>query len=187
MAKKHSKHWWWMSFFAVGFAQQFMLCPLVYPMYSVAKMSNEGSDDSSLSLSKMTILDCVATFGSVLGLIIAYFADNQLYSYCKANSKVKEKRGPILNSGLWGLSRHPNYLGEQIWWWSFALFSVARGDYLALIGPFINTCVLVHVTHLTEMHMLSTWSEKRAAQYKKYAETTPAWINIPFFPKTLLP
>jgi steroid 5-alpha reductase family enzyme len=185
MAKRHGKHWWWISFFAVGVAQQFMLCPLVYPMYSLSKMSHHEGDRGGVIgmfsvVSKLTCLDWVAIFGSVLGLTIAYFADNQLHSYCKANSKVKEKIGPILNYGLWGLSRHPNYLGEQIWWWSFSLFSVARGDYAALIGPFINSCVLVHVTRLTEEHMLSTWDEKRAKLYLKYAETTPAWLSLPF-------
>ena len=80
--------------------------------------SVDSADNRNTTLTRcgISLLLCpvlFATFGSVLGLIIAYFADNQLYSYCKANSKVKEKRGPILNSGLWGLSRHPKQ--QYIW------------------------------------------------------------------------
>jgi len=33
----------------------------------------------------------------------------------------------LLNTGMWKYSRHPNYFGEQLWWWSFAIFSVNVG------------------------------------------------------------
>lgn len=123
-----------MSFWAVGVAQQFMLVPLVYPMYTIT-LASGGVE--------WTIVDSIATGGSLLGIGIACVADNQLYSYC---NRSKKEKPPVLSEGLWSLSRHPNYVGEQIWWWSFALFAVARSDYLALIGAFINSCVLVHVT-----------------------------------------
>ena len=161
MARKWGGHWWWMSFFAVGLAQQFMLCPLVYPFYVITARAEPWS-----------FWDTAATFGSAIGIGISWAADGQLHEYCKT---PKGKKAPVLSTGLWRYSRHPNYVGEQIWWWSLALFGLRR-DWWAVSGALINSLVLAHVTTLTEDHMLSTWTRTRIKEYRKYAKVTPAWV-----------
>jgi len=160
MAKSYGRKWWWMSFWFVGAAQQLMLCPLVYPIYVI---SVSGKSD-------FAIMDCISVLGCLSGLVIAFFADNQLYDYCSSKRTTK---APVLRTGLWQYSRHPNYAGELLWWWSLACFS---NCYASLIGPIINTCVLLRVTELTEKHMESHWKSSRVIEYKEYAEITPAWI-----------
>ena len=72
-------------------------------------------------------LDTVATVLSLLGVFTAMLADNQLREFM-VDAERRKKEGkpkiPILATGLWKYSRHPNYFGEQLWWWSLALFSV---------------------------------------------------------------
>ena len=79
MAKSYGRKWWWMSFWFVGAAQQLMLCPLVYPIYVI---SVSGKSD-------FAIMDCISVLGCLSGLVIAFFADNQLYDYCSSKRTTK--------------------------------------------------------------------------------------------------
>ncbi len=49
----------------------------------------------------------------------------------RAGRKLEELPAPynrgFNTSGLWRLSRHPNYLGEQTIWVAFYIFSIAAG------------------------------------------------------------
>lgn len=47
------------------------------------------------------------------------------------------------STGLWQWSRHPNYFGEQLFWWGFALFAVSVGQSWTLIGPLFNSICMV--------------------------------------------
>ena len=45
-------------------------------------------------------------------------------------------------AGLWRYSRHPNHVGEQLWWWGLALFGVsASGALWPLLGTAFNSAV----------------------------------------------
>jgi steroid 5-alpha reductase family enzyme len=67
------------------------------------------------------ILDGVAAVITAGALLIEAVADEQLRAFRRAH----RESGPICESGLWGLCRHPNYLGEISLWWGLFLFGVA--------------------------------------------------------------
>lgn len=46
--------------------------------------------------------------------------------------------------GLWRYSRHPNHVGEQMFWWGLAIFAISSGDLWTLIGPIFNTICMVN-------------------------------------------
>ena len=52
-----------------------------------------------------------------------------------------------MDRGLWGWSRHPNYFGESLIWWGFALIAcgVPYG-WIAFISPLTITWLLVFVS-----------------------------------------
>ncbi len=57
-----------------------------------------------------------------IGVLLAMVSDNQLHKF-KESSSAKE----VLTSGVWGKIRHPNYLGEILFWWG--LYFMATGVY----------------------------------------------------------
>ncbi|GKV49425.1 hypothetical protein SLEP1_g56175 [Rubroshorea leprosula] len=119
----------------------------------------------------------VAAAVCLCGIVIAYFADTQLHDFVTRNQKLKELGKPLaanLERGLWQYSRHPNYFGEQLWWWGLVLFAGNLGHGWTFIGSLINSMCLVYVTVLVEQRMLK--QDYRAEAYRIYQKTTSAWI-----------
>ena len=61
----------------------------------------------------------------MLGLFVAIaietIADLQLHAFIAK----KKQPGEFITSGLWAWSRHPNYFGENGFWWGLMLFGLA--------------------------------------------------------------
>jgi len=85
-----------------------------------------------------------------------------------------EEKMQLLNTGLWKYSRHPNYFGEQLWWWSLSLFAIKCGQPLAVIGTAFNSFILWVVVKMTEGKMLREWKPERAEKFREYQRTTSA-------------
>lgn len=131
-----------------------------------------------------SFLDAAAAALSIGGILCAYVADTQLAAFVEGNKRRREAGKPIvqlLDSGLWRHSRHPNYLGEQMYWWGMALFAVAAGHPEAVWGTILNSFVLLYVTCMTEAKMLREWAPERASLYRQYQRTTSMWLLLPKF------
>lgn len=125
----------------------------------------------------LSIWDSVAAAVCLSGIVIAYLADTELYGFVTRNEKLEELGKPPvanLDRGLWWYSRHPNYFGEQLWWWGLVLFAWSLGHGWAFIGALINSLVLAYVTVLVERRMLE--KDYRVEAYRLYQKTTSVWI-----------
>lgn len=71
----------------------------------------------------------------------------QLISDIQMAKYRKTKKTPFIREGLWKYSRHPNYLGEILMWWSVALmaFCVEQSWYI-LIGALVNTLMFLFIS-----------------------------------------
>jgi steroid 5-alpha reductase family enzyme len=83
----------------------------------------------------------------------------------------------------WRTSRHPNYFGEQLFWWSIAGFGLVCGEPWVAIGAAFNSTVLAAVTIMTERRMLAV-PERRVA-FEAYRQRTS--VLIPWWPRSLPP
>lgn len=106
---------------------------------------------------------------TILGILISLVAVAlELVSDRQAHSFRKENRGKVCNIGLWKSSRHPNYLGEILFWWGlfFIYISVAPGEWLTAIGAVANTLLFIFVSiPLMEKRQLAT--KPAYAEYRR--------------------
>ena len=92
---------------------------------------------------------------------------------------VRARRDPaaVLDGGVWAACRHPNYLGEVLFWWGLWLSGVAAAPAWAwtAAGPLAITLLFVRVS--------VPWMDRRmAARHPAYLarlRTTPALVPWP--------
>jgi steroid 5-alpha reductase family enzyme len=125
------------------------------------------------------VLDVAIAVLFVLLLIGETVADQQQWNFHTAKAAGQtEKR--FLTTGLWRLSRHPNFFFEQAQWWVLFLFgAVAAGSLLqwTVLGAVLLTLLFVGSTRFTESITLSKYPE-----YAEYQATTSA--IVPWIPRT---
>ena len=70
--------------------------------------------------------------------------------------KVRKDRNEIINVGLWKYSRHPNYLGEIMFWYglAFVYLLVDHSSINVLLGAFVNHLMFLFISiPMAENHM----------------------------------
>ena len=92
----------------------------------------------------------------------------------------KANQGKIMDRGLWGLSRHPNYFFEWLGWVAYPLVAVPGGGWLgwlALLAPLLMYYLLVNVSGIPplEKHM----AETRGAAFEDYRRRVRAFWPVP--------
>ncbi len=116
----------------------------------------------------------VVLFG--IGFTFEAVGDYQLQRF-KADP---DNRGKVLDSGLWRYTRHPNYFGDAVLWWGFAMFAVAvDGRLWTLIGPVVMTVLLMKVSGVA---LLEKRLSETKPKYADYVRRTNAFF--PWFPKS---
>ena len=90
---------------------------------------------TSFKTSLLILGVAVAFFGTILELI----ADNQLHDF---KLKAGFKKEAVLNRGLWGFMRYPNYFGEVLFWLGLALCGLASGGEFWMISGLIVIVLL---------------------------------------------
>jgi steroid 5-alpha reductase family enzyme len=112
------------------------------------------------------------------GLVFEFTADLQKYKFNSAHASGENKKW--ISSGLWSLSRHPNYFGETTAWFGLALICMsgsvtARSCITCLVSPaFSFTFLLFTSLMLLEKRGDSKWGSLRA--YNQYKADTPVWM-----------
>ena len=121
------------------------------------------------------VLDIIAVIITAGAIIIETIADEQLRRFT-AN---KTHSGAIMDKGLWAFSRHPNYLGEVMFWWGLFLFSLAANSryWWTVIGPAAITALFVFFS----IPMMEKHSLERRPGYDEHRKHTP--VLLPWFKK----
>ena len=108
----------------------------------------------------------------IFGLAIEIIADNQKTVF-RSNFENKDK---FITTGLWALSRHPNYLGEILLWTGIAVMSISslQGlQYLTLISPVFVYILLVYISGIRMLEDQANKKWGHLDSYKKYIKNTP--------------
>ena len=112
----------------------------------------------------MNFLDILAILVTGYAIFLETAADRQLRNFMLQN----KESGKTLNQGLWGLSRHPNYLGEILFWWGLYLFALAANPdfWWVITGPVAITLMFIFAS----IPMIEKRMMKRQKDYETYKE-----------------
>ena len=112
----------------------------------------------------------------LLGLAIETTADMQLDAFLK-RKKDGTEAAVLLTTGLFRYSRRPNYFGETLIWWGFAIMVLPLPfGFLGLISPLTITYI---VTRITGPMLENIFIAKYGDTYRGYMRTTSYFIPFP--------
>jgi steroid 5-alpha reductase family enzyme len=83
--------------------------------------------------------------------------------------------------GLWKYSRHPNYFGEMLVWWSLLAAAGSTVPRWAVASPLMVCSLLMFVSGVPLIETKYDEKYKNNAAYHKYKSSTS--LIIPTFPK----
>ena len=119
-------------------------------------------------------LDAVVAVGVAIWLLGALFeavGDAQLAAY-----RRRADRPPVLDTGLWRYTRHPNYFGDACVWWGVWLVSAsAWPGALTVVSPAAMTYFLVFVTGARPLEE----TMRQRPGYLAYAARTSMFVPLP--------
>lgn len=153
----NSPGFWWKSYFLVFVLQALLAWLVALPLFEIFQGSQGLGGWQVVGIT-------LATFG----LIFEAVADWQLASF-KARPENHDK---VMDQGLWGLSRHPNYFGECCVWWGIFLAALPHG-WWSLFSPLIMTGLLLRVSGVA---LLEKDIDQRRPRYADYIASTPAFL-----------
>jgi len=131
--------------------------------------------------SPLNWIDYLLSFLFVLFVLFEFIADNQQYVFqtekhrrMKAGEALGDYEKGFIDTGLWGIVRHPNYAMEQAIWLVFYFFSVN------VTGEWVNWSVAGCALLLILFKGSSDFSEEISAgkypAYLTYQKTVPRFI-----------
>lgn len=115
----------------------------------------------------LNIFDVLAFLVIAFALILETVSDNQMRCY------LKEHKGEdgIMDQGLWGRCRHPNYLGEMGYWWGLWLFAMAANPsfWWVVAGPLAISFMFLFAS----IPMLEKRLIAKRPGYREYQKRVP--------------
>ncbi|MET0382599.1 MAG: DUF1295 domain-containing protein [Burkholderiaceae bacterium] len=117
-------------------------------------------------------LDAAGAAMASIGFVFEAVGDAQMARF-KADPR---NRGQVMDRGLWGLTRHPNYFGEAVFWWGLWLIALgAAGSDAAwtAVSPLLMTVLLLKVSGVA---MLEKDIADRRPAYRDYIARTNAFF-----------
>jgi steroid 5-alpha reductase family enzyme len=156
--------YWPLSF--VGFH----LMPTVLVFFGCLPLFPLLTGAGSRELGALDLAAVIVTCGAIL---VESTADRQLRRFL-TSPRVP---GAVLDTGLWSLSRHPNYFGEVAFWWGIWLFGLSSspGWWWTIVGPVAITALFLGVSiPLMDRRMLS-----RYTAYEAYRASHSGFLPIP--------
>ncbi len=125
-----------------------------------------------VSTAPLGLLDLVAFAVATGATIIEAVADQQLRGYLAARHSHEE----ILADGLWKYSRHPNYFGENSFWWGLALFGLAADPHVWSVA---GATAMTAMFHFVSVPLLDERSAARRPGYREHMRRVSALIPMP--------
>lgn len=120
------------------------------------------------------LIDALGIIIWFMGMTFEIVADWQLGRFAQDPAN----KGKVLQTGVWSLSRHPNYFGEITLWWGVCIMTLHLPfGWISLAAPLLIMVLLLYVSGIP---MLERQFDTNP-EYQRYKRSTNALI--PWFPK----
>jgi steroid 5-alpha reductase family enzyme len=168
MREKHGARFGRVSLFTVFLLQGLLIGWISAPLLQAIRAPRPAS---------WTAFDVAALVLFVLGLAFETVGDLQLARF----RSDPANRGKVLRTGLWRYTRHPNYFGDAVVWWSFFLLALGTpGSLWTIVSPLSMTFLLLRVSGVG---LLEKKLRRTRPEYADYVARTNAFL--PWFPKSV--
>ncbi len=129
-----------------------------------------GNSDATPGVGPLAVIGVMVW---AVGLSFEAIGDWQLVQF----KKDPNNAGKVMQTGLWSLTRHPNYFGDALLWWGIGIVGAETGSgVIGFIGPVVMTVFLLRVSGVP---MLERSLMKRREGYAEYAARTSSFIPRP--------
>jgi steroid 5-alpha reductase family enzyme len=166
MREKYGKRFWWVSLFTVFLFQGLLMWLISVPLLQAIRAPQPAG---------WTAFDLAALVLFVVGFFFETVGDLQLARFRSDTGN----RGRVLRTGLWRYTRHPNYFGDAVVWWSFFVLALGTpGSLWTLYSPLLMTLLLLKVSGVG---LLEKKLSRTRSEYADYVASTNAFV--PWFPR----
>jgi steroid 5-alpha reductase family enzyme len=160
MRSRGAAHFWWRSLFSVFLLQAVLIWFVALPA-QVAVWRDEQSPWSWL--------DGVGVVIWLIGFCFEAVGDWQLARFQSHASN----RDRVMDKGLWGYTRHPNYFGDFCVWWGVYLIAASGGAAATVASPALMSLLLLRVSGVS---LLERTIVERRPGYAEYQRRVNAFF-----------
>jgi steroid 5-alpha reductase family enzyme len=161
LQQKNGRAYWVVSFLGIHLMPTVLVFLGCLPLFTI--MSEPGKP--------VHFLDIAGFMLASSAILLEATADNQLNRYVKNPNRPA---GKTFTGGVWGMSRHPNYLGEVSFWWGLAIMGLAAqpAQWWVVAGAVCITALFQFISiPMMEKHMLA-----RRADYAEVQKRVPRFL-----------
>jgi steroid 5-alpha reductase family enzyme len=156
---KTGKFYWPVSFLGIHLMPTLLVFLGCLPLFYIVP------DPSPLSP-----FELIAALISISAILLEWISDEQLRAF-----RIKNPGSALMQSGLWARMRHPNYLGEIMFWCGIFMFvplDIFGRSYWTGIG-FIS---ILFLFNFISVPLMDQRNFTRRQGYAKYMKNVPALI-----------
>ncbi len=156
--QRSGRFWPIVNFFGIHYMPTVVVYLGMVPAYVVLQGAYSGS--------YLTFLAFLVPLGATL---IQSVSDQQMHQHLATNPKQ------VLDTGLWSMSRHPNYFGEIMFWIGLYLMMLTvQQTWLAVIGAVTMVLLFVGIS----IPLMENRQLKRRPDYVNYQASTPMLVPV---------
>jgi len=170
LREQHGRAYWLINLAGIHMLPTLIVfagCLAVFPVIAAASRPMNG-------------VDVLALLVTAFAIWVEASADRQLREHRSGNN------GSRLKSGWWARSRHPNYLGEVLFWWGLYLFALAANPAWWWTG--VGALAITALFHFISIPMMDARILKKDPAYSKVIRELPAmWPRLTRLKQDQLP
>ncbi len=151
---------WFINFFGIHLFPTLIVNLCLFPLYYAITINDQP----------VSFIDWFFCIFTILAVVLEHVSDEQMHTFKKDKSNISV----TMNKGLWKYSRHPNYLGEILFWFGLFGFSLSQslGNFWLIICPLSMLVMFIFAS----IPMMDNRSLEKRPDYEEYMKNTPALI-----------